>query len=206
MKTFLPIVAAVSVVLLPSLHAADVTSFVMPVDSAIELSGQIAVINSADGAWKALAQKLEKTDDGFKGAVVGPDGKDINLDGQIRQNGKKWTGSVKWNAGSEIPSAFLLLTYIIPMDQLAGTTMVSGKEDISFEKMAQKIPTRNNFTNVTEFTLGPISGATLNFSINSPSEVQALILGDNMYIRIYLTPSREPLASSGSAEWSVEKQ
>jgi len=206
MKTFLPIVAALPAFLLSSLHAADVTNFVMPVDSAIELSGQIAAINSADGAWKPLTQKLEKTDDGFKGALVGPDGKDINLEGQIKQNGGKWTGSAKWNAGSEIPSSFLLLTYIIPMDQLAGAAMISGKEEISFEKMAQKVPTRNNFTNVTEFTLGPTSGATLNFSINSPSEVQALILGDNMYIRIFLTPSKEPLAPSGSAEWSVEKQ
>ncbi len=198
--------AALSLVLIPSLHAADATTFSMPVDPALELSGQIGAISNAEGTWKPIDQNLQKMEDGFEGSLVGPGGKAIKLESQIKQDGAKWTGVVKWEAESEIPSVFLLLSYIIPMDQLEGATMVSGKEDISFEKMAQKIPTRNNFSNATEFLLGPVSGQMLNVSMSNPSEVQALILGDNMYIRIYLTPSKETLPTSGTAEWAVEKQ
>ncbi len=182
------------------------SNFVMPFDPGPELSGQIAVMSTAGGNWKNLDQKLEKTDDGFQGTLTAPGGGEIKIESRYKKAGKKWTCSIKWQGDSETPEVFILANYIIPMEQLKGATMIAGKEDISFDKMIEKIPTRNNFAGVSEFTLGPIDGATLQFTLPEQSEVAALLLGENIYVRSFLTPMKEALPASGSVEWTVEKQ
>jgi len=193
--------------LLSTARAAESPSdFVIPVDSGPELSGQIAIMSMAGGNWKNLGQKLEKTDDGFQGTLTAPGGGEIKIESHYKKVGKKWACSLKWQSDSETPQVFILANYIIPMEQLKGATMVAGKQDISFDKMIEKIPTRNNFSAVSEFTLGPIEGTTLQFTLQDQSEVAALLLGDNIYVRTFLTPMMETLPASGNVEWTVEKQ
>ena len=181
-------------------------SFLLPVDSGPELSGQVAIMSSADGTWKQLPQKLEKTDDGFQGALATPDGKEIKIESHYKKVGAKWVCSLKWQSAEETPQVFILTNFIIPADQLKGATMISGKEDISLDKIIGKVPTRNTFPGIQEFTLGPIDGATLHFTVPEQSEVAALLIGENIYVRTFLTPMKETLPASGTVEWTVEKQ
>ncbi|MEI8309278.1 MAG: hypothetical protein WCH98_00840 [Verrucomicrobiota bacterium] len=180
--------------------------FLLPVDSGPELSGQVSFIHMAEGNWKPLPQKLEKTDDGFQGTLTAPGGGEIKVESHYKKNGGKWECSIKWQGDSESPQVFILANVIFPAEQVKGVTMISGKEDISFDKILEKTPTRNNFSATPEFTLGPIAGATLRFTVPEQSEVSALLLGENVYVRTLLTPMKETLPASGTVEWTVEKQ
>lgn len=205
MKVPLPLRVFLTTALLVSARAAESPSnFVMPMDPGPELSGQVAFFNMAEGNWKPLGQKLEKTDDGFQGSLTAPAGGEIKVEGHFKKIGKQWACSIKWQADSEVPDVFILANYIIPMDQLKGAAMISGKEDISFDKLIEKIPTRNNFSGISEFTIGPIEGATLRFALSEQSDVAALLLGENIYVRLLLTPMKEALPASGTVEWTVE--
>ena len=207
MKVFLSLLVLVVIVLFGTARAAEAPlNFVLPVDAGPELSGQVAIMNIAEGAWKQLAQKLEKTDDGFHGTLTAPGGGEINIVGHYKKVGAKWVCSLKWQSDAEAPQVFILANFIIPADQLKGATMISGKDDISFDKIIEKVPTRNTFPGIQEFTLGPIEGATLHFTVPEQSEVAALLLGENIYVRTFLTPMKETLPASGTVEWTVEKQ
>ena len=207
MKLPLSLLVLLATVLIVTARAAESSlSFLLPVDSGPELSGQVAIMSTAEGSWKPLKEKLEKTDDGFQGALTAPGGGEIKIEGHYKKVGAKWVCALKWQSDAETPQVFILANFIIPMDQLKGATMISGKDDISFDKIIEKVPTRNNFPGASEFTLGPIEGATLHFTVPEQSEVSALLLGDNIYVRTLLTPMKEPLPASGSVEWTVEKQ
>jgi len=181
-------------------------AFVLTMDSALELSGKVGITNSADGTWKPLKEMLDKTDDGFQGTLVTPDGKEIKIESHYKKAGAKWECSIKWESESETPSVFIVAEYVFPQDQLKSATMNSGKEVVSFVKMIEKVPTGNVMSNVSEFTLGPIDGATLQFTLPEQTLVEALLLGENFYVRTFLTHTNEALPATGSVEWTVEKQ
>lgn len=207
MKVFLPLLVFVVTLLFGTALAAEAPlAFTLPVDSGPELSGQVAIMNMAEGVWKPLAQKLEKTDDGFQGTLTAPGGGEIKIEGHYKNAGAKWVCSLKWESDAETPQAFILANYIIPMDQLRAATMISGKQEISFDKIIEKIPTRNTFSGISEFTLGPIEGVTLRLTVPEQSEVAALLLGENIYVRTFLTPMKKTLPASGTVQWTVEKQ
>ena len=181
-------------------------SFVLQIDSGPELSGKVGITSTADGSWKPLKQSLDKTDDGFQGSLFTADGKEIKIESRYKKAGAKWVCSIKWQSESETPSVFIGAEYVFPQDQLKSATMVSGKNEVSFDKMIEKLPTGNAFSNVSEFTLSPIEGSTLQFTLPDQSQVEALLLGENFYVRTFLTKPNETLPASGTVEWTVEKQ
>jgi len=180
--------------------------FVLPMNSGPELSTKVGITSSADGTWKGLKENLDKTDDGFHGTLVTSDGKEIKMESHYKKAGAKWECSIKWESESETPSVFICVQYVFPQDQLKEATMNSRKDVVSFEKMIEKVPTGTAFSNISEFTLGPIEGATLQFTLPEQSLVEALLLGENFYVRTFLTKPNETLAASGTVEWTVEKQ
>jgi len=179
--------------------------FQMEVASGLELSEHIGIIDDED-QWKGLAEKLDRTDAGFAGTLAKPDGGEIKIEAAHKKSGKKWDCSVKWESGSDNPSSFVIITYTIPLDQARDVELTSGKGVISFTKLIEQIPTLNSMPNVSEFTLGPISGSTLQFSMSAPSSVEVILGPDAVIIRLFMTPTKEPLPTSGSVQWTVEKQ
>ena len=181
-------------------------SFPQKVAPGLEFSGQIDVINAVGNLWKPLAQILEISDEGFAGTIVTAEGKKIKFDGSFKNAGAKWACSVKWEAESETPDTFILLSHTMPLDQVRNAEIRSDAQVISFAKMLEQTPTLTNLAGASEFTLGPVDGATIDFTLYSPMNVQAVQFGENMCVRILLSPQKDPLPASGSAEWTLEKQ
>ena len=172
----------------------------------LEFAGQIDVINAVGNLWKPLAQKLQISDEGFAGTIVTAEGKEIKFEGSFKNTGAKWDCSVKWDAESETPDTFLLLSYTMPLDQVRNAEIRADARVISFVKMIEQTPTLTNLAGASEFTLGPVDGVTIDFTLASLMNVQAVQLGENMCVRILLSPQKDPLPASGSAEWTLEKQ
>ena len=207
MKLTLPFLVLLATALLGTARAGESPlSFVLPMDSGPELTGQVAITNSADGTWKPLKERLDKTDDGFQGTLATSDGKDIKIESHYKKVGAKWECSIKWESESETPSVFIVAHYAFPTDQIKEATMTSGKGSVVFEKMIDKVPTGNVLSGVSELTLGPVEGSTFHFTLPERSLVEALLIGDNIYVRTFLTPTNEALPASGTVEWTVEKQ
>ena len=180
-------------------------SFLLPMDPGPELTGQVSITNSADGTWKPLKESLEKTEDGFQGTLATPEGKEIKIVSHYKKAGTKCECSIKWESESETPSVFIVAHYVFPAEQIKDATMTSGKGEVVFGKMIEKVPTGNVLSDVSEFALGPIEGATFHFTLPERSLVEAVLIGDNIYVRTFLTPTNETLPASGTVEWTVEK-
>jgi hypothetical protein len=187
--------------------AADRTSaFQMEVAPGLELAGQVEILSDADGSWKGLAEKLERTDDGFAGTLTKPGGGQIKFEAKYKKAGQKWDCAVKWEGDSETPSAFIIVSYNVPIDQAKDCELRSGKGVVSFTKMIDQIPALTNFENASEFTMGPILNSTMQFAMGNPSSVQAILLRDEVRVRIIMTRPKDALPASGSVQWTVEKQ
>ena len=207
MQVSLSLLVLLATALLGTARAGEAPlDFLLPVDSGPELTGHVSITNSADGTWKPLKERLEKTDDGFQGTLGTPDGKDIKIESHYKKAGAKWECSIKWESESETPSVFIAAHYAFSTDQIKDATMSSGKGNVSFAKMIEKVPTGSVLSGVSEFTLGPIEGATLQFTLPERSLVEAVVIGENIYVRTFLTPTNEALPASGTVEWTVEKQ
>lgn len=209
-KSLLPFSAVVATFAVLSTAAAQAAPpknsiFDIDLENGLVLSAQIEAIDTSTGNWKPMTEKLEPMENGFNGSFVTAEGNDIQVQCKLGRLGEQVTGSISWESPEEVPSAFLLLTLIIPLDQVADATMVSGDQTISFEKMIAQIPTRNNFSGSNGFLLSPVSGETVEFVFDQASDVQALVLGENMYIRINLSPAKEPIPATGTAGWTVGK-
>ncbi len=207
MKPTLPILAGILIAIAQAANSAEQpNSFSMEVAPGLELAGQIDVINSVGNLWKPLTQNLEISAGGFSGTLVTAEGKEIKFEGSFKKAASKWACSVKWESESETPDTFLLLSYIMPLDQVRNAEIRSDARVVSFAKIIENTPCLSNLSGVSEFTLGPIDNATIAFTVANPMDVQAVQLGENMCVRILLSPQKEPLPVSGNAEWTLEKQ
>ena len=177
-----------------------------PMDSGPELTGVVSITSSADGTWKPLKESLQKTEDGFQGTLTTPEGKEIKIEGHYKKTGAKWECSIKWESESDTPLLFIAAHYLFTTDQLKEATITSGKGGVVFEKMIDREPTGNVVSGVSEFTLGPVEGATFHFTLPESTLVEAVLIGDNIHVRTFLTPTHETLPASGTVEWTVEKQ
>lgn len=179
--------------------------FQMEIAPGLDLDGQIDVINAVGNLWKSLPQKLDISDEGFSGTIVTADGNEIEFEGHFKNTGPKWSCSVKWTGSSETESTFILLSYVMPVDQIQNAEIRSDAKLISFAKMLEDTATLTNLAAVSDFTLGPIDNTTVAFTFGSPMDVQAVRLGDKMSVRILLSPQKEPLPTTGEVAWTLEK-
>jgi hypothetical protein len=177
--------------------------FVQQITGDLTLSGGISLVGTESGSWKPLQQKLQAVDDGFTGSFTGPSGNDIPTTFSTKQSGKVWESKVTWTGETASPAVFLLLTYIIPGSELAQARLVSGNVSLDIEKILNKVPTRTNVTNITAFSLEIPGKPAVQFTLEGEAEVQVVLLGENIYLRIFLTRSGEEFPAGGSAGWTV---
>jgi hypothetical protein len=196
-------VAAVSLLMgtLPLAAAAHVESSIG--DMILPLNFEAT--STAGDSWRGFPGRCEEGDGQFSGTFKSPTAEVLNLTGEIKKTGNSWSATLQWKSESEaeIPQAFLMMVYRISREQFETGKITSGSKEISLEKKFSEVPTNSHMVKVTDFTLIPSEGANLEFSFESPIDIEVIPLGNNLGLRIFITSPKSDLPSVGSLNWKI---
>ena len=183
----------------------------MPVPSGPELGGNLEVIDSSQGHWAGLATQITQADDnGFEASCSAADGTKIDLHVKFEKSGNALACSLKWEANAELPEAFMMFVFRLPIENFQDGLISSGEgggiSEISMAKILAGEPTRTSMDGITSFSMGPIDGKTVVFtseSLDTPLSVEVIKTATDFHVRFLITPRKAPLPATGTVGWTV---
>lgn len=175
-----------------------------------EINARIDVVTVTETGWKVLPIELTEMDPlSFAGTFNTPSGNAYKISGDFEAGEQSVNYSVAWGGAEAdapgIPSTFVRLTLILPMEDAQNVTIVSEKQKISVEKLLAKESNWAAVGNVREVTMGPIHEKMLKIDSIEPISIETSILGnmDFVHIRLILTPKKSDLPGSGKVSWTI---
>lgn len=182
----------------------------MQIPSGPRLEGVLEFMDSSSGHWAGLQVQTSQADDsGFTGSFQPSSGTKTELQGTFEKSGNSLKCSLKWEGTTELPEAFIMLVFRLPVDSFQDGIILSGDRDISMAKILAGGPTRTSIDRIPSFTVQPIEGKTVSFSSDSaeyPLAVEVIKADAEFHVRVLLTPRKSPLPASGSAQWTMSAQ
>lgn len=182
----------------------------MQIPSGPRLKASLEFTDSSSGRWVGLQAQASQADDtGFTGSFQPSPGATTELRGKFEASGDALQCSLDWEGTTELPEAFIMLVFRMPLESFQDGIILCGDRDISMSKILSGTPTRTSFDRIPAFTMGPIDGKTLTFSSDNaeyPLGVEAVKTNTEFLIRLSLTPRKSPLPASGSVQWTMSAQ
>lgn len=211
MKNTLPVLLA-SVLLCFASRAQDSANSVqMQVPSGPLLNASFVVTDSSQGRWISLpTQTLQSDENGFEASAQASPENKIDVHGKFEKAGNSLRCSVKWEAAAELPEAFMMFVFRFPIadfqDGVISANDGQANREISMAKILAGGPALSALANIPSFSMGPIEGKTVDFSIEDaagPVEIGVIKTDTEFQIRFMITPRKSPLPASGTVAWSM---
>jgi hypothetical protein len=185
----------------------DPARFETPAGGDVKMESQIQVVSVVDGQWKILPARAEdQSEEGFDVSYEAATGDRIELKARWEATELGWRSDVSWNAPSENPETFVLLNLILPIVEADAVRLTSGDATVEFSKIINQESTRTSVGGITEFTLHGPGGKDILFSFTGEIETQTMVLGENLYLRVFLTHRKDTLPGTGEIRWTVDPQ
>ncbi len=171
------------------------------------MESQIQVVSVVDGQWRILpARADDQSEEGFDVSYEAATGDRIELKARWETTELGWRSDVSWNAPSENPETFVLLNLILPIAEAGAVRLTSGDTTVEFSRIINRETARTSVGGVTEFTLHGLGGKDILFNFTGEIETQTMVLGDNLYLRVFLTSRKDTLPGTGEIRWTVDPQ
>jgi len=171
------------------------------------ISASLDVIDTGSGQWLALASKLQDTGNGLEGSLQSSSGTTVDLNLEAREEDGRTTLETNWKSSNDLPLTFVLLNLIFPAAEMDGGQISAEEGKILFAPILLGESARTSIPASNEFTIEIPDQKSLNFSSESEIGIQTILLGDNLYIRLFLTPQKDTdLPAEGSVSLQISQE
>ncbi len=171
------------------------------------ISASLDVIETGSGQWQILASKLQDIGNGLEGSLQSSSGTTVDLNLEAREEAGSTALATTWKSSNDLPLAFVLLNLIFPAAEMDGGQITAEEGKVLFAPILLGESGRTSIPASNEFTIEIPDQKSLHFSSESEIGIQTILLGENLYIRLFLTPQKDTdLPAEGSVRLQISQE